>query len=98
MSNSIQFLETLGRNPALIPGALQAYAEAVESLEVSEAERMALRDRDQTALNGLLDGRARMLCVICTPDDGSEHEAIPDGGDKDDDGVPDEADPVSPKE
>jgi hypothetical protein len=96
--DTIRFLETLGRNPAVIGTALQAYPEAVEALAVSEAEKMALRDRDHVALGRLLDGRAGILCLINTPDDGHENEAVPGDGDKDDDGIPDELDPASPKE
>src|SRR3546814_13273347 len=33
---------------------------------------------------------------VATPDDGSEHEAVPDEGDRDGDGTPDEVDPGSP--
>lgn len=90
MSNAIQFLETLGRNPALIHSSAQAYAQAVAELDVDDMQRSALLDRDHAVLNALLEGRARMLCAICTPDDDSEQEAIPDDSDPDGDGVPDD--------
>lgn len=96
MTNAIEFLEALGRSPVLAGAPLQAYPDSVEALEVSDAERTALRDRDHAALNKLLDGRVRVMCLINTPDDGSEHEAVPDEGDRDDDGIPDEVDPDSP--
>ena len=96
MKNSIQFLEALGRNPVLNPGA-QRYSDAIESLEIIEAEQIALRDRDHVSLNELLNGRMRMLCAISTPDDGSEYESTPDE-DKDEDGIPDEVDPTPPRE
>src|SRR3546814_17832212 len=96
MTNAIQFLEALGRSPVLAGDPFLACPDAVEALEVSEAERMALRDRDHAALNKLLDGRVRVMCLINTPDDGSEHEAVPDEGDRDGDGQPDEVEPGSP--
>src|SRR3546814_7950237 len=96
MTNAIQFLEALGRSPVLAGDPFLACPDAVEALEVSEAERMALRDRDHAALNKLLDGRVRVMSLINTPDDGSEHEAVPDEGDGDGDGTPAEVDPGSP--
>jgi hypothetical protein len=89
MSNAIQFLEAIGHHPALIHGASRAYAEAVAVLDVDDAQRAALLERDHAALNALLNGRSRMLCAICAPDD-NEQEAIPDEGDVDGDGVPDD--------
>lgn len=88
MSNAIQFLESISHHPALIRGASRAYAEAVAVLDVDDAQREALLDRDHAALNALLNGRSQMLCAICAPDD--EQEAIPDEGDVDGDGVPDD--------
>src|SRR3546814_11960020 len=96
MTNASQFLEALGRSPVLAGDPFLACPDAVEALEVSEAERMALRDRDHAALNKLLDGRVRVMCLITTPDDGSEHEAVPYEGDGDGAGTPAEADPGSP--
>lgn len=90
MSSAIQFLETLGRHPALIHGSAQAYAEAIDALDIDDAQRSALLGRDYVALNDLLEGRPKMLCVVCTPDDDNEQEAVPDDGDADGDGVPDD--------
>jgi hypothetical protein len=89
MSNAIQFLESLGRSPALIQRAAAAYAEEVATLEIDEAQRSALMIRDHVALNEVLHGRAKMLCVVCTPDDESQ-ESVPDGDDDDGDGIPDQ--------
>src|SRR3546814_19990212 len=96
MTNAIQFLEALGRSPVLAGDPFLACPDAVEALEVSEAARMALRDRDHAALNKLLDGRVRVLYLIHTPDDGSEHEAVPGEGDRDGGGTPGEGDTGSP--
>src|SRR3546814_4789591 len=96
MTNAIQFLEALGRSPVLAGDPFLACPDAVEALEVSEAERMALRDRDHAALHKLLDGRVRVMCLLNTPDDGRETEDVQEEGDKDGDGTPDEVDPGSP--
>lgn len=87
MSNVIQFLETAGRNAMLSPAD---YAAAVAALDVDDAHRQALADRDHAALNDLLDGRVKMFCYVATPDD-NEHESVPDDeDDKDGDDVPDQ--------
>lgn len=91
MSNAIQFLETLGRRSALIDSSVHAYAETIASLEIGDAQKIALLDRDHARLSDLLSDRTQMLCLICTPDD--EQEAIPDDGDKDGDSVPDDPSP-----
>lgn len=81
MSNVIQFLESLGRNPAngLSPAD---YAAAVAVLEIDDAQRQALLDRDHAALNGLLGGRAKMYCLVAP----AENEPQDDQRESDDDG------------
>ena len=77
MSNVIQFLAALGSRPAMTAAD---FAATVGELDVGDAQRQALLDRDQDALNGLLGGREQMLCLIMNPgdepvrkdDDGSE--------------------------
>jgi hypothetical protein len=64
MSNAIQFLESLGRNPAPID-----YVAAVAALDVDEAQRQALMDRNHAGLNDLLGGRPKMLCLILPADE-----------------------------
>ena len=61
MSNVIQFLEALGRAPAM-PWSGVDYAAAVAALEADPAQRDALLDRDAATLNRLLGGRAVMYC------------------------------------
>lgn len=91
MSQAIQFLEVLGRSPVPFVGQPDSYAAAVLALDVDEPQRAALLGRDSGALGGLLDGRVRMICVVCTPD-GAEPESVP-GDDGDGDGVPDDQEP-----
>ena len=86
MSNAIQFLDSMG-SKQLTAGE---YAAAVAELEVDEAQRQALLDRDHAALNVLLDGRAKLLFAICTPDD-DQPERSPDDGDEHE--VPDQEEP-----
>jgi len=89
MSNAIQFLEMLGRHPALIHAPAAAYENAVAALEIDDRQRSALMDRNHAALGELIRGRTKMMCIICTPDE-NEQEAVPDENDNDGDGVPDE--------
>ena len=86
MSNVIQFLESLGRNPAAaLPHA--DYAAAVAALEIDDAQRQALLDRDHAALNGLLGGRAKVYCLVAPaenePQQDDQRESDDDGQDKD---------------
>lgn len=80
MSQIIGFLEEMGRNPAF--GCIQdaGYMAAVSSLQVTHAERRALLTRDHAALNDLLGGRQRMMCVVWQPPDESEHRQEDDEG------------------
>jgi hypothetical protein len=83
MSNAIQFLATLGINPL----TATEYAATVSMLNVNEAQRTALLDRDEVALNTLLDGRTRLYCAVCAPDE--REEPSPDEGE-----VPEKENPV----
>lgn len=91
MSNVIQFLEAMGRNPGIHGLSASDYAATVASLEIDGAQRQALLDRDHAALNDLLDGRPKMMFYINTPSP-DDHEVIPDD-DSDGDGVPDKDEP-----
>lgn len=66
MSNAIQFLEAMGSKPVL---SAVEYTATIAALDVDGAQRQALLDRDQAALNDLLGGRAMMRCYIATPDE-----------------------------
>ncbi len=69
MSNMVQFLETLGSNPALTKLSAAEFEAMVANLDVDDAQRQALVARDGAALNDLLGGRERMLCVIWPADE-----------------------------
>ena len=65
MSNVIRFLETMGRKP-ISPAD---YAATIAALEIEAPQRKALLDRDQGALNELLDGRRQLRCAIFAADE-----------------------------
>ena len=65
MSNIIRFLETMGSKP-ISPAD---YAATVAALEVGAPQRKALLDRDQDALNELLEGRRQLRCAIFAADE-----------------------------
>lgn len=69
MSNVIQFLETMGRNPSMTRVSTVDYAASVALLEIHNEQRHALLHRDQDVLSGLLGGRSKMLCSVFPADD-----------------------------
>ncbi len=68
MSNAIQYLENLGRNP----GAQRKVA-AVPP-EIESAQQQALMSGDVEGLRDLLGGRERMVCAVATPDEAEFQE------------------------
>jgi hypothetical protein len=85
MSNVIQFLESLGRNPANDLSSAD-YAAAVAVLEIDDSQRQALLDRDHVALNDLLGGRAKVYCLVAPaenePQQDDQQESDDDGQEK----------------
>lgn len=74
MSNVIEFLDRIGRNP--MPSA-EAYAASVAVLDVDAPEREALLAHDAAGLNDLLGGRPMMWCAVFEPSRQPDQE--PDG-------------------
>lgn len=68
MSNALRFLETMGGNPAIGRMTASDYAAAVASLNLDAASQQALLARDHEALNRLLGGREKMMCMIWQPE------------------------------
>lgn len=68
MSNAIQFLESLGRNPALGQPSAESYAASIAALDIDTTQRRTLLDRDVHALGALVGARDKMFCLILTPD------------------------------
>lgn len=66
MSNVIRFLETLGRDAAPSP---EAYARAVQSLNVDADVRDALLRRDRVALDHLLGARHNVMIALVPAED-----------------------------
>lgn len=77
MSQVMQFLEALGGGRGPAPAE---FAASVARLDAPADLKQALLDRNREALRDLLDGRARMMCMIFTPDEPRrEDEEQPDG-------------------
>ncbi|MFD0738439.1 hypothetical protein ACFQZQ_03950 [Lysobacter koreensis] len=64
MSNAIQFLESMGRNPSATHMSAFEYATTVAALDIEGAQKDALLERDESVLSNLLGGRDDMRCMI----------------------------------
>lgn len=64
MDNVIAFLERMGRDPLLANLPADELAAAIDAAGLDDAPRQALLDRNADALNGLLGGRHKMLCLL----------------------------------
>jgi|SRR5687768_7875056 hypothetical protein len=82
MSNVVQFLEALSRDPKNLTA--EDFAEAVAAANFDPTTREALLKRDPAVLNRLLGGRATVLAFVFP----AENE--PDGDQKEGDTPPDD--------
>ena len=64
MNNVIAFLERVGRDPSLAKLPAAELAAVVQDLGLDDAPLQALLARDADALNGLLGGRHKMMCML----------------------------------
>lgn len=81
MSNVVQFLEALARNPK--PLSPEEFVIAVLRAKLPSVIEKALLQRDVAALSQALDARGLMFCVVFPadneePKEGEEHQE--DGG------------------
>lgn len=83
MSNAIRFLETLGQNPALSRLPADQLQVLIDGLDVDADQRNALRHADVDALNELVGGRAKMMCLIIAPNDEPQEGDAPVSPDSD---------------
>lgn len=73
MLNTIRFLESMGAN-----GVSPAdYAATVAALDVDQAEKVALLQRDDAALSDLLGGRQKMFFAVLAPEEAPFREDPP---------------------
>ena len=78
MSNVVQFLETLARNPK--PLSAEDFAVSVANADLEPASQHALLARDADALNRVLGGRPMMMCLVAPAEnDEPQDEEQPDG-------------------
>lgn len=73
MSNVVQFLEALARNPKSLSD--EEFVTAVANAELEESAEQALLDRDAAALNAALGGRATMLCFVAPAENDEPQES-----------------------
>ncbi len=74
MSNALRFLEAMGGNPATCRMTPSDYAAAVASTDLDAASQQALLARDHEALNRILGGREKMMCLIWQPEQEPERK------------------------
>lgn len=74
MSNALRFLEAMGGNPATGRMTASDYAAAVASMDIDAASQQALLARDHEALNRILGGREKMMCLIWQPEQEPERK------------------------
>jgi hypothetical protein len=82
MSNVVQFLESLSRDPSKLTE--EEYVEAISVSGFDSKTRDALLKRDSTALNNALGGRATVLAFIFPAEpekEGEEKDGEPQPGD-----------------
>jgi len=77
MSNVVQFLETLARNPK--PLSAEDFATAIADASLEPAARQALIARDADVLNQLLGGRLSMMCLIAPAENDEPQEEEQEG-------------------
>mgnify|MGYP003583711627 FL=1 len=89
MSNSIQFLEAMGRSSSVRRMSVAEYEAAVDALDIAEPEALALKARDALVLANVLGERSSMICMVWAPDQAPAKE----DDDYSDTDVPDEEAP-----
>jgi hypothetical protein len=82
MSNVIRFLESMGADAAMARMTAADYEAAIARLDADPSSREALSLRDHSKLNGLLNGRPIMMCVVAAPSDKPAEEDAPDTGEE----------------
>ena len=85
MSNVIQFLESMGGNAVMARMTNADYEAAIAMLDADDESRRALRFRDHSKLNELLNGRQKMMFAVAAPEERPAEEESPSQGDGDDD-------------
>jgi hypothetical protein len=91
VSNVIELLEKMGAKASFGLSPMENALIELDGATLDAEHRRALMGCDVQALNRLLDGRAKMFCMIIAPD-GAEEQEIPaqQDDDTDGDGEPDE--------
>jgi hypothetical protein len=80
MSNVVQFLEALARNPK--PLSAEEFAAVVVGAELEPAAERAVLARDANAINQLLGGRISMMCLIAPAENDEPQEEEREGEDE----------------
>lgn len=77
MSNVIQFLEAMGGNALMARMPLETYEAMTAELDADGDSREALRVRDESALNKILNARPVMICMVAAPEEAPQEDEAP---------------------
>ncbi|GAB3346195.1 hypothetical protein [Lysobacter tyrosinilyticus] len=86
MSNVVQFLEALARNPK--PMSPEEFASDVISAELDAAAETALLQRDAIGLSRAIGGRSNVMCLIVPAENDEPQENDQDGDEQAPDSEP----------
>lgn len=86
MSNLVDFLERMGRDPQLRHADAAQVELALESAQIEPALRAAMLSNDRRRLEDLLGAQANICCVVHAPgkDEPAPDDDEPAEGDEDD--------------
>jgi hypothetical protein len=90
MSNVIQFLESMGKDAMLGKLSLEDFSVAVKALDVDDAAKHALLNRDQNALNDSIGSYKKMMMLLLPAEDDDQGEEKKKDDDKDHEQAPKE--------
>lgn len=79
MSNVVQFLETLARNPASL--SHEDFVVAVANAGLEPAAQQALLNRDADRLNKAVGGRLNVMCLVVPAENDEPQESEEQEGD-----------------
>ncbi len=76
MSQIIQFLENMGKNPSIARLDPDAFAASVDALSIDSASRSALLSKDSKAIGRMLGAKDRLQCILFKPEQDGRFQCL----------------------